>query len=69
MPHPIRYRSICGWLAAFAAASSIAACEPRVKVEAPKEPITINLNIKLDADVRVQLQKEAKEDVKTKGIF
>jgi hypothetical protein len=40
-----------------------AACQPTVKVEAPKEPITINLNIKLDADVRVKVEEEAKEDI------
>ena len=41
----------------------IAACQPTVKVEAPPEPITINLNIKLDADVRVKLEEQAKEDI------
>jgi hypothetical protein len=45
------------------------ACTPTVKVEAPKEPITINLNIKLDADVRLQIEEKAKEDVGTKAIF
>jgi len=39
------------------------ACTPTVRVEAPKEPITINLNIKLDADVRVKLEDEAKKDI------
>jgi hypothetical protein len=57
------------WSLAVVTASAIAACEPRVKIEAPSEPITINLNIKLDANVRVQLQREAEEDVKTKDIF
>ncbi len=45
------------------------ACSPTVRVEAPKEPITINLNIKLDADVRVKLEQQAKDDVATKPIF
>ncbi len=45
------------------AALLLAACQPTVKVEAPKEPITINLNIKLDADVRVKLEEKAKEDI------
>ena len=38
-------------------------CEPRVRVEAPREPITINLNIKLDADVRVRLEEDARDDI------
>lgn len=42
---------------------SVAACTPAVRVEAPKEPITINLNIKLDAEVRVKLEETAKEDI------
>ena len=45
------------------------ACSPTVSVQAPKEPITINLNIKLDADVRVKLEQQAKDDVATKPIF
>lgn len=45
------------------------ACTPTVKVEAPKEPITINLNIKLDADVRLRVEEKAKEDVGSKAIF
>ena len=44
-------------------AAAIGACQPTVKVEAPQEPITINLNIKLDADVRVKLEEQAKDDI------
>lgn len=44
-------------------------CTPKVEVEAPKDPITINLNIKLDADVRLRVEEKAKEDVGTKPIF
>ncbi len=39
-------------------------CSPTVKVEVPKEPITINLNIKLEAEVRVKLEETAKQDIK-----
>ncbi len=40
------------------------ACTPTVRVEVPREPITINLNIKLDATVRLKLEKSAKSDIK-----
>jgi hypothetical protein len=46
-----------------------AACTPTVKVEAPEQPITINLNIKLDADVRLRVEETAKQDVAGKPIF
>ena len=42
---------------------ALGACTPTVKVEAPKEPITINLNVKLDAEVRVKLEEQAEEDI------
>ena len=46
------------------------ACAPTVKVETPQEPITTNLNIKLDADIRVKLEEEAKKDIAAHpGIF
>lgn len=48
---------------------ALGACEPTVRVEAPKEPITINLNIRLDADVRVRIEEKATEDVNTNPIF
>ncbi len=41
----------------------VTGCTPTVRVEAPPEPITINLNIKLDADVRVKLEEQAKQDI------
>lgn len=45
------------------------ACTPTVRVEAPKDPITINLNIRLDADVRLRVEEKAKEDVNSNPIF
>lgn len=51
------------WIGVLAIAAASAACQPTVKVEPPKEPITINLNIKLDADVRVKLEKQAEQDI------
>lgn len=53
----------------IAAPLLIAGCTPTVKVEAPKEPITINLNVKLDAEVRVKLEEKAQEDVEKNPIF
>ena len=33
-------------------------CNPTVKVEAPKEPIEINLNVKIEHHIRVQVDEE-----------
>ena len=49
---------------------ALAACTPKVQVEAPKEPITINLNVKLDAEVRVKIEEQAQKDIQNNpGIF
>lgn len=48
-------------IALAAAASLIAACTHTVKVEAPTEPITINLNVKIDQEVRVKLDQEVED--------
>ena len=48
----------------------IGACTPTVRVEPPREPITVNLNIKLDAEVRVVLEEQARNDIeRNKDIF
>lgn len=47
----------------------LSGCTPTVKVEAPREPITINLNVKLDAEVRLKIEEKAEEDVENNPIF
>lgn len=48
-------------LALLVIAMGITACSPRVEVVAPAEPITINLNVKIDHEVRVKVEKELDE--------
>ena len=45
-------------------------CSPTVKVEPPDEPITINLNVKIEHEIRVKVDKEL-EDVfsEESGLF
>ena len=33
-------------------------CSPKVQVEAPSEPITINLNVKIEHEIRVKVDKD-----------
>lgn len=35
-----------------------AACTPTVKVQAPDKPIEINMNIKIEQEVRVKVEKD-----------
>ena len=50
-------------LAALAAAGA-ASCTPRIEVVAPTEPITINLNIKIEHEVRVRIERGLDDLVK-----
>ncbi|KJB97541.1 membrane protein [Skermanella aerolata KACC 11604] len=34
------------------------ACSPTVKVEAPDKPIEINLNIKIEQEVRIRVERD-----------
>ncbi|MDH4327998.1 MAG: YnbE family lipoprotein [Nitrospira sp.] len=46
------------------------ACVPRVEVMAPDKPITINLNVKIDHDIRVKVDKDLDEVLsKDSGLF
>ena len=38
--------------------SALVACSPTVRVEAPKEPIEINLNVRIQHEIRIQVDRE-----------
>jgi hypothetical protein len=42
-------------------ALAVAACQPTIKIEAPDKPIVINLNIKIEQEVRVKIDRELDE--------
>lgn len=44
-----------------AAALLAAACTPTVQVATPDKPITINLNVKIEHEVRVKIDKQLDE--------
>jgi len=39
----------------------LASCTPKVQVAAPEEPITINLNVKIEHEIRVKVEKDLEE--------
>ncbi len=36
----------------------VGGCSPTVKVQAPDKPITINMNIKIDHEIRVKVDRD-----------
>ena len=40
---------------------TLAGCTPRVEVAPPTEPITINVNIKIDHEVRVKVERDLEQ--------
>ena len=39
----------------------LGACAPKVQIVAPEKPIVINLNVKIDQEVRVRLDKDVED--------
>ncbi|PSJ44457.1 YnbE family lipoprotein [Zobellella endophytica] len=39
----------------------LAACTPRVEVMVPDKPITVNLNVKVDHEIRVRVDRELEQ--------
>jgi hypothetical protein len=50
--------------------ASLSACNPTIKVEAPDKPITINMNIKIEHEIRVKVEKDLDNVLsKDSGLF
>ncbi|MBZ2189536.1 YnbE family lipoprotein [Alcanivorax sp. JB21] len=47
--------------AGLAGVTGLAGCTPRIALEAPKEPITINLNVKIDHEIRLRVERDLDE--------
>ena len=48
-------------LAAVLVAVPAIACTPRVQLDAPREPIVINLNVKVEQEIRVRVDRDLDE--------
>jgi len=40
---------------------ALGACSPTVKVQAPDKPIEINMNIKIEQEVRIKVEKDIED--------
>ncbi len=45
------------------------ACTPTVQMAAPKEPITVNLNVKIQHEIYVKVDREVDDLFSEKGLF
>ena len=45
-------------LIVIGAFSALVACTPTVQVAVPNEPITINLNVRIEHEIRVQVEED-----------
>lgn len=45
------------------------ACTPTVEVAAPKEPITVNLNVKIQHEIYVKVDRDVEELFSERGLF
>ena len=48
---------------------AMAACTPKVQMAAPKEPITVNLNVKIQHEIYVKVDKEVDDLFSEQGLF
>jgi len=48
----------------------LSACSPTVRIAAPEKPITINLNVKIEHEIRIKVEKELENVIsKESGLF
>ncbi len=48
----------------------LSGCAPTVKVQAPEKPIEINMNVKIEHEIRVKVEKDIDELLTEKpGLF
>ncbi|WP_148864267.1 YnbE family lipoprotein [Marinobacter fonticola] len=57
--------ALAGLLVAFVSA----ACTPTVQMAAPKEPITVNLNVKIQHEIYVKVDKDVEALFEEEGLF
>ena len=57
-PMTDRSRAVCAGLCVL-----LGACSPVIRVQAPDKPIEINLNVKVEQDVKVQVDRDLQKVV------
>lgn len=52
-----------------ALALAVSACTPTVQMAAPKEPITVNLNVKIQHEIYVKVDRDVDALFDEQGLF
>ncbi|RJT29839.1 YnbE family lipoprotein [Rahnella woolbedingensis] len=45
----------------------LSGCVPRIELAAPKEPITINMNVKIEHEIHIKVDKDVDDLLKNKS--
>lgn len=59
-------RKLAGGAAAVVALM-LTGCTPRIEVAAPKEPITINMNVKIEHEIHIKVDKDVETLLKSRS--
>ena len=51
-------------LLAMVASMLLAGCTPRIEIAASKEPITINMNVKIEHEIQIKADRQVEELLK-----
>lgn len=54
-------------LAAVLGTTLLSGCVPRIEVATPKDPITINMNVKIEHEIRIKVDKDVENLLKTQS--
>ncbi len=49
--------------------ATVTACTPTVKIEPPDKPIVINLNVKIEHEIKIKVDKELDELISNDELF
>ncbi|HEV8077905.1 MAG TPA: YnbE family lipoprotein [Marinobacter sp.] len=63
------FRLLTALLAGLLLTTAMAGCTPTVRVQAPQEPITVNLNVKIQHEIYVKVDKDVDELFSENGLF
>lgn len=56
-------------IAAIVVSGILIGCSPTVKVQAPSEPININLNVKIDHEINIKVDKALDNIINKSGLY